>query len=285
MRPSLLLALLLCVPAVFAGGRTTVELLPEAKVAGDTVLLGEVARLHSADLGVMRALVQLPLGRSPMAGQTATLQQQAVALWIRRHTGLTPDALEWRGASEARVMRASHQVRGEEIAAAAVQALRAWLPARGVEPDVQVRLVPRDLDVPQAEVRLEVRGLANAALRKRMVVWVDIWSAAIFVRTVAVPVELLAQLDGPLSAAPARPDVPQPEGPAAREEPGTMPPMAVLRGAWATLRSVAGPVTLESRVEVLQDGRPGQKVRVRQPGGVRLVMARVVGRDALELAP
>ena len=42
---------------------------------------------------------------------------------------------------------------------------------------------------------------------------------------------------------------------------------------------------LESRVEVLQDGHPGQRVRVRQPGGAGLVMARVVGRGELELAP
>ena len=281
MRVALPLAVLLCASPVFAGGRTTVELLPEAKVFGDTVLLGQVARLHSPDLEVMRSLVQLPLGRTPAPGQQGILQQQAVARWIRRHTGLVPEALEWRGVAEARVMRASRQLRGEEIAGAAVQSLRAWLSGRGVASEVHARVLPRDLDVPPGDVRMEVRGLENAALRRRMVVWVDVWSAALFVRTVAVAIELQGSVEEPVSAAPQT-GVTQPVDSGQRTD---LPPPAVARGAWATLRSVAGPVMLESRVEVLQDGHPGQRVRVRQPGGAGLVMARVVGRGELELAP
>jgi len=283
MRVALSLALLLCLPAAFAGSRVTVELLPEAKVAGDTVLLGQVARLNSKDLDLMRMLVQLPLGRAPLSGQAATLQQHALALWIRRRTGLAPEAVEWRGALEARVLRVARQLRGEEIADAAVQALRAWLPARGVVADVQVHLLPRDLDVPDADVRLEVRALDHAVLRKRMVLWVDVWSAATFLRTVAVSLELPG-LERALAGAPD-PDLQDAELPALRAAAAQAAPPAVLRGDWATLRSVAGPVLLESRVEVLQDGRPGQRVRVRQPGGAGPLMARVVGRGALELAP
>jgi flagella basal body P-ring formation protein FlgA len=280
MRVALPIAFLLYASAVFAGGRTTIELLPEAKVAGDTVLLGQVARLHSLDLEAMRTLVQLPLGRTPAWGQQGILQQQAVARWIRRHTGLAPEALDWRGVAEARVMRASRQVKGEEIAGAAVRALRAWLSGRGVPAEVHARVLPRDLDVSHDDVRMEARGLENTALRRRMVVWVDVWSAAVFVRTVAVAVELQGPLEDPLSA--AHPGVTQPVDSAVRSD--VLPP-AVARGAWATLRAVAGPVTLESRVEVLQDGQPGQRVRVRQPGGAGLVMARVVGHGELELAP
>lgn len=62
-------------------------------------------------------------------------------------------------------------------------------------------------------------------------------------------------------------------------------PLAVSRGDWAVLRSGEGVVSLESRVEVLQDGRPGQKVRVRQHGADGPILARVVGRGLLELAP
>jgi flagellar basal body P-ring formation protein FlgA len=44
-------------------------------------------------------------------------------------------------------------------------------------------------------------------------------------------------------------------------------------------------VMLESRVEVLQDGRVGDSVRVRQGGATGIVLARVTGPAALELAP
>jgi flagellar basal body P-ring formation protein FlgA len=58
---------------------------------------------------------------------------------------------------------------------------------------------------------------------------------------------------------------------------------AVLRGQWASLRSGAGAVTLEARVEVLQDGRPGDRVRVRQPGATAAVVAKVIAPGQLEV--
>jgi flagella basal body P-ring formation protein FlgA len=61
--------------------------------------------------------------------------------------------------------------------------------------------------------------------------------------------------------------------------------LAVARGEWASLRSISGAVVLESRVEVLQDGRPGERVRVRQQGATGIVFARAVERGVLELTP
>jgi flagella basal body P-ring formation protein FlgA len=60
--------------------------------------------------------------------------------------------------------------------------------------------------------------------------------------------------------------------------------LGVARGEWALLRALAGAVRLESRVEVLQDGRLGDKVRVRTPGAMGTVFATVVGPHQLELA-
>ncbi|HSW16101.1 MAG TPA: flagella basal body P-ring formation protein FlgA [Ramlibacter sp.] len=62
-------------------------------------------------------------------------------------------------------------------------------------------------------------------------------------------------------------------------------PLAVERGQWAQLRSGAGTVLVETRVEVLQDGRTGDRVRVRQPLAPSSMLARVVGPGQLEVAP
>jgi flagella basal body P-ring formation protein FlgA len=43
-------------------------------------------------------------------------------------------------------------------------------------------------------------------------------------------------------------------------------------------------VRLESRVEVLQDGRVGDRIRVRTPGAMGTVFATVVAPHQLELA-
>lgn len=63
------------------------------------------------------------------------------------------------------------------------------------------------------------------------------------------------------------------------------PAPAVVRGNWAHLQAGSGAVSVESRVEVLQDGRTGQLVRVKVPGSSGEVMARVTGPGQVEVQP
>ena len=60
---------------------------------------------------------------------------------------------------------------------------------------------------------------------------------------------------------------------------------AVLRGNWAHLLARSGDVSVESRVEVLQDGRQGKVVRVKVPGSSGEVLARVTGPGQVEVQP
>jgi flagella basal body P-ring formation protein FlgA len=152
---------------------------------------------------------------------------------------------------------------------------------RGVSADAKVYQTPRDLDLPATELQLRARLLAGAQLRSRMLVWVDVSGDGEFLRTVPVPLELAGVgLDrgGSPALAPVAADPPgQPQSRASV--------ILVERGGWATLRSSDGAVSLESKVAVLQDGRAGDHVRVRAPGGGGIVFARVTGPAQLELAP
>lgn len=270
---------------VSAAPRATIELLPQARVVGETVMLGDLAHLRSTDLALMRKLVQLPIGRAPQDGQAAVVQQPALAAWIQRQPGLSQEQLQWTGALESRVRRAQRRLTGEEIGDAAVAALRSWLASRGMASHVQLAAIPRDLALPGGEVRLQVRPMEQGQLHKRSVAWVDIWAGGAFVRTVPVTLELtdraLLATEPDLRGLPLLEHV---GGLHQAVKDGDVPP-AVARGEWASLRSVSGAIALESRVEVLQDGQPGQKVRVRQQGATGIVFARVIGRGQLELAP
>jgi flagellar basal body P-ring formation protein FlgA len=57
----------------------------------------------------------------------------------------------------------------------------------------------------------------------------------------------------------------------------------VARGDYATLHEVDGPIALESRVEVMEDGQVGDSVRVRQTGASDTVVARVTGPHSVEV--
>jgi len=57
----------------------------------------------------------------------------------------------------------------------------------------------------------------------------------------------------------------------------------IARGEYAMLRTSQGPIALESRVEVLQDGAAGQSVRVKLPNASTSIMARVVSAGVVEV--
>lgn len=284
MRALAWLSLIVMTPAV-AAPHASVELVPTAKASPGPVALGQVAHVHADDLDLMRQLVNLPVGRAPAPGEQAILQRASLAQWVRRHTGIAAERVAWSGAQESKVLGVLAELRGEELARVAVDAARAQFAARGRDVDVRARLVPRDLPLPAGQLRFEVRGLAQASGSQRMVAWVDVWAGGWFVRSVPVGLEMAAA-DVPGSEGTATADMPL--TPAAERPPtdrSSREPLAVARGDWAVLQAREGAVVLESRVEVLQDGRPGQKVRVRQQGAGGSLFARVLGHGRLELAP
>lgn len=299
-----------------AAAEASIALLPQARVPAGPVTLGEVAHIRGTDLPLVRALVQMPIGRAPAAGQTVLLERDALDAWVRQRLA-APAVLAWTGPQQARVATESRTVPGEEIAAAAGDALREWLAARSERGDVQLSWSPRDVEAPASDVRLQVRPLGGAPVRSRMVVWVDVWAADRFVRSVPVSFGVQAWRDVAVAAQPLAAGAPLPGGrvvsrpvdvatldgaqlagpapgeslqvrrnvaagaPLRVQDLGAAP--LVQRGQWASLRSGAGAVVSEARVEVLQDGRAGESVRVRQPGALTQVMARVVGPGQLEV--
>lgn len=277
-----LLAVLLFAGAcaqAYAQATARIELLPDVEVEGDRVRLGEVAHLHANALATIRQLAELPLGPAPRAGEAAVLHRDMLARWLRSRMRLDPVRLEWSGAGEARLVRASQHVAGERVSEAALTAARAWLRERGTTAEVEVRQPPRDLDVPKGSLRLDARPPASTLPRARMHVWVDVFVDGGLVRSVPVLLDVPGLGSG---ESPARELAPLR---AAESRRAALAPVAVSRGDWASLHTAAGAVTLESRVEVLQDGRVGDKVRVRTRGATGLVLARVLAPGQLELAP
>ena len=257
----LFLATLAVQPALGAS-TVTIELRPEVRLSTGAVTLGDVARLSSTDLALMRLLVDLPVGTAPAAGSAAVLQRTALAAWLRRKAGLAEDQMLWSGADVSRVSVAHRTVTGDAVAAAAGTALRSWLAEQGQGIDVQVSLPPRDIDVPEGRLALRVRPVAGTPLRQRMLVWVDVLVDERFVRGVPVAFQVAV-----------------PEAQVLR-----LAPPLVQRGQWASVRSGAGAVMTEARVQVLQDGRAGDRVLVRQPGAQSNVAATVLAPGELEIA-
>lgn len=261
-----------------------IELRPEVQVKGPQVLLGEVAVLTTTDLGLLERLMILPLGPAPRSGTPVRLERAALVRWIRARTGLRAEQIAWSGPEAAALRTEVTHVRGEELASKAAEALAQAIDAQGLGLEVGPPVIPVDQEVPAGEVELRPRSIPRAALRSgRPSVWVDLWVDGRFARTVPVRFELTSNPAAPTAGAPvprvrvAR--VPAPVHAAVPSAP------AVQRGGSASLRSVVGRISVESRVEVLEDGRPGEVVRVRLPGADAPVLARVIAPRAVEVEP
>ncbi len=259
-----------------------IELRPEVEVKGPQVRLGEVAVLTTLDLPLLQRLMALPLGPAPRTGTATRLERGALLRWIRARTGLRLEQIAWSGPDAAVVRATVGRVTGEEIAGKARDALEHAIQSFGLEAGLGEPLLPHDQDVPAGDVELRARSVPRAALRSgRPSVWVDLWVDGRFARTVPVRFEVMP--GGPAVTARAAPRV--------RTAPVPAPPApvqagpAVTRGSTASLRSVAGRIAVESRVEVLEDGDPGEVVRVRLPGAEAPILARVVAPRAVEVAP
>lgn len=278
---ALLLAALATAPSAVAASRADLELVPQARVTTGQVMLGDLVRVRSEDLALVRRLANLPVGEAPQPGESALVRREILSDWVRRTTGLPAESLQWSGADGARVVRSSRQLRGEEIAAAAVEGLRHGMNASALQAELRVRTVMRDVEIPEGRLTLLPRPAGSGvALRNRALVWVDAWVGDHLVRSFPVTVEIVGLAGRPGGGALAA------GAPAMQETAQAADVAAVTRGEWAALRTSSGAVSLESRVEVLQDGRVGQRIRVRTSASATgIVFAKVVGRGQLELTP
>lgn len=280
-----LLAALVSMPAFAASPVARIELLPDARVSTSVVVLGDVARLRSQDLELLRRLVHLPLGSAPVPGEAGHLLQSDLANWIRRQARIAPETLAWSGASGVRVVREVARIDGQELARTAVEAAQSWLGEQGLAGAAYARMTPRDLTLDRTGAQLRARAPNLSKPRANVVIWVDVRSGGEVVRTVPVSVGLTS-LDASAAPGAVLPKTSKETELAPRPAAGlSNVPLAVSRGEWATLRAASGAVILERRVEVLQDGRAGQNVPVRSPGATGQVLARVVAPGYLELAP
>jgi flagellar basal body P-ring formation protein FlgA len=302
-----------------SGASIGIELRPSVAVAHAAVKLADVADLTIPDAAVRRRLADLSLGSAPGPGEVARLDRATLARWIQARTGIDPVELAWAGSSAVEIRTELTEVVGEAIAERAAEGVRGRLSASGLRVELRVAQQPPDIAVPPGRVDLRVRPLPEMqTFPKQLSAWVDVWVDERFVR--AVPVRFDVAVFGPAYVALA----PEPAGailePAAlavREvewsgrsappvAPGEAAPLRlrrpvsagapvtrdqvepaplVTRGEWATLRVTEGMVTLESRVEVLEDGRAGQRVQVKVPDASGSIFARVTGPGALEVGP
>jgi flagella basal body P-ring formation protein FlgA len=310
--------------AVQAGGggaRVKIELPAQVKVQGTMVTLGDVAGITCSSLELLRSLMALPLGRAPHAGEFIRLERDEIARWINRRLGIPADQIGWEGDPFIQISVVTNEINGNTIANFAEAALKDWLMQRSENVRLQVVGVPRDFSLPVGPLKLQTRTFADMEPRKRMSVWVDVYVADIFIRTVSISFEVNAWVQAAVvrQAAPAGAPVAVSDIALHSVEIAALPSSAkfagiqdtlmgqpfrlrravmlgevltyahiepaptVARGEWVKIHAVSGAVAVESQGEAVQDGRTGQFIRVKPSKAGGTILARVKGPGLLEI--
>lgn len=230
----------------------TIEFASPAYTAGPQVLLSDIARVHVLD-GAMRArLMQMEVGAAPIPGGTRKVNMGQVQVRMRQQR-IDPTAFSFQGPTEVTVTAVAEQVAGSSIEQAAIEAVCADA-GYALEPD-GVKVIrfdyPQGMTVPPGPVVLAASVVppgADAALVRANV---KVIVSGVVVRTAPVWMEIIA------------------------------PPM-VSRGS-SVLLVAAGPgVHVTVPATALEDGRPGQRIRVKNIASGVEALGRVVGPGTVQ---
>lgn len=314
----LLLVLFPCLGAgaVHADASVHVVLPERVQVHRADVALGDVAQLRTQDLNTLRQLMAMSIGPAPRTGEAVMVDSKTLARYVQTHVKLPERAIAWEGAPRIRIERAMQALSGDQLQSAARQGLESWLHARHARFAVSAAQDTQSLAVPAGYLELRPREIPdNLLATRRMVVWIDVWVAGDFIRTVSVAFDVNVYQDAWVARRDVRagstlrtedferrqidiarlggaPVTAIPDGSRARhnllagtplQEVAVQAMPVVVRGQTVTLRSHVGAIALEGRAEVLQDGWPGGRVQVRMPAGKAPILARVVEDGTVEL--
>jgi flagella basal body P-ring formation protein FlgA len=304
-------------PAAAAAADLRIELREHVAVAADVVRLRDVAQVQAARAADAQALAELVLGPAPRPGEHKSLSRQRIAAWLSRHA---PGDRSWTlaGAATVSIERATQVLATEAIESVARGSLLEWLQARSDRHAVELAAPVPAVQIPAGQASLHARGWTPATQpSRRMRAWIDVALEGRVVRTIPVDFDVqatgrrwvmqrdaaagqrLAEADAALETA----DLTLLRGDALAQSPiGQLlktpayrgqalraaqiePPPAVERGSEVAMRSQVGAISLTTTARALQNGQPGQRIRV-QPAGARAwVEALVVSTALVEVTP
>ena len=224
----------------------TIELLPSACSEGPQILLGEIAVLHVEDDALREALRSLEVGSAPLPGSSRKVNLGQVQVRMRARK-IDPAKFVFVGAPEVAVAAAARRIAASDIEAAAIDAVCVFTGHALSPSDFRVARTdaPQGMLVPPGELRFEAQvaqtGADMAFVRVRVRAIVD----GVEARSVLVWLEITA-------------------------------PSAVKQLADVTLMAQTGDVRVSVPAVALQDGRPGQRIRVKNAVTGVVVWARVM---------
>lgn len=312
-RPSLLLLVLLAAwgftPSAAAVAPRTLALNSLAEVGGDGVFLDQILSVRPT-----AALPHLQVAPAPAAGETAALSRAEVTRWMEVHT---PDFLStnWLGVDTVHIKRRSRSLEETELKDLLTTTLQEQCARDRGELELRLTRAWNPVLVPDEPLTLKILDLPATAPNAYFVVRFELDCGEERLGTWQMSVSAKLWRDVPVALAPIKRGQILADAPVAlerrdvlalRDTPGAFeisdaslefvqnlsagqPVLArsvrarpvVQRGQLVAALVQEGPLSIVLKVEALEDGLPGELVRIRNPRTRRELKGKVINEDTI----
>jgi len=292
-------------------GANYIAVRPEAEVRNSMVTLGEIASIQGAD---SKRLMDIQVCAAPLPGRCRQVTKSQIMVSLRK-AGLADGTFDILSPESIVIKRAFNTITGQQLFGTAKQYIISSSATDSII-SVEPARLPNDEQVPVGKLELRVKENTKCASKGRISVPVEIVVEGKVYRTVNVPV--LARVLAPVLVA-VQPissssilnkqncalevrDITFLPDDVVTSEPGTdwtasltIPQGAVIRKSWLSQPPAVhageavvvvvtnGGVRVSDKGIAAQDGRLGQKIKVRFPGQTREVHATVTGVGTAEI--
>jgi flagella basal body P-ring formation protein FlgA len=310
------IAAFICVPLVSWGASIVITVPSEAQVQGPQITLGDVAEIQGEPADTVARMRHVLLGQAPPAGVERLLSKSTLVTQLK-HQGLWTQGLQFQGALQIRVMRASQRLEPQHLETVVRQALSRRLPQTTPPPSIRAIRGLSPVFVPLGPVQYEVTvsgrnmALGSTAFTLSIQVAGKVEKQLHGTATIAVAQEVVS-LVRPVAQGeiitpdavsrtqiqvtqPLRQVVTQPEdviGKQARRALAGNAPLAtqdvttmavVHRGDMVRIVLESPLIKVSTPGEALEAGKPGDTIRVKNTSSHREVRAQVIDKQTVRI--
>lgn len=295
--------LITAIPALAA--KPTIMVRPDCEISGTTCLLADAATFQNADAATTARLKGVTVCSSPLPGKTRMVTREQIITSLRR-AGFADGSVDFLCPAQVSVRRAQSLVTGQQLFDAAKSCAGSTASFPG-KVQIEAQRLPLDQSAPSGSTELRVKAAANRLRKGQNSVPVEIVVDGTVYRTVSVsltvrviaPVLVATKIisraeaiSGLNTALEEReitmlPDDVLLETPADCTASSAISEGAIIRKQWVVAQAAvksgdsvlvvveSGGVRVTEKGTAVQDGRPGDRIRIRLAGDVREVRGTV----------
>ena len=185
----IVVSLLWSVGPVWAGSQIRIEMIPQVEIAGESVMLGEIAGVTGEDETRVRKLERIVIGKAPLPGETRKINTRTVETRLKQN-GVAPADILLQGPSDTSVLRQYEKVSAERIQEVVRGFIQETLLSEVPGAKIKTVTVSHDAVLPKGLLTFRFKLLDDAVVKRSIPVHVHLYVDGEWIKKILAVAEL-----------------------------------------------------------------------------------------------